>query len=212
MSEPKNEQPIRILVVDDHALFRNSLCAVLGAEKSFEVVAEAGNGREALERARETKPDVALLDLELKGESGLELLKTLRAELPDLAVLVVTMHNKPNYVRSANAAGAHGYVLKDESASFLVSAVARVATGERVHSTGLDWSEPLWHKLTERERQVASLLAKDYKNVQIAALLGVGERAIETYRAHVYTKLDVLSAMGVADYVRKNGIEEPEES
>jgi DNA-binding NarL/FixJ family response regulator len=76
-----------------------------------------------------------------------------------------------------------------------------------VHSSGLDWSEPLWHKLTERERQVASLLANDYKNVQIAARLDVGERAIETYRAHVYTKLKVLSPMGVADYMRKNGID-----
>jgi DNA-binding NarL/FixJ family response regulator len=210
MNEGAPKRPIRVLVVDDHALFRNSLCAVLAAEPAFEVVAEAGTGAEALARAREAAPDVALLDLELKGESGLKLLRELRRELPELLVLIVTMHNKPNFVRSANAAGAHGYVLKDESASFLVEAVRRVASGERVHSSGLDWSEPLWQKLTERERQVAALLANDYKNVQISALLGVGERAIETYRAHVYTKLEVLSAMGIADYMRKNGIEGPE--
>jgi two-component system, NarL family, nitrate/nitrite response regulator NarL len=199
---------VRLLLVDDHPLVRDSLGGLLAVEPRFEVVGGAGSVAEALPLVRETKPNVVLLDIELKKESGLILLKTLRDAYPDVRVLIVTMHNKANFVQKANAAGARGYVLKDEPASFLLQAVARVAAGERVHSSGLDWSELDWHLLTPRERQVACLLANDYNNAQIAAKLEIGKRAVEAYRANIYEKLGVSSAVGIANYVREHGIDD----
>ncbi len=211
MTTPVPAPAIRLLLVDDHAMLRAGLRRVLSERADFSVIAEASSLGEAWQLLAEHTPDVLLMDIELKNENGLCILSRIRELYPTVRVLVLSMHNKPNYVREANAAGAHGYVLKDEDQEVLVRAVERVAAGERFHSAGLDWTELSWHRLTKRERQVAHLLANAYGNPQIAARHGVGEAAVKTQRSEIYKKLGVRSAVEIAEYIRRNGIFECED-
>ena len=159
----------RILVVDDHAVVRTGLRLLLEAEQDFEVVADAGNARDAVFEARALKPDVILLDVVMPGESGLEALPKLLHEAPDAKVLVLSMQDDPRYVREAFEAGAAGYVLKEAADKEVVGALRAVAAGERyVHPTlgaRLVAAEAEERKraeadpLSEREREVLRLLA-----------------------------------------------------
>ncbi len=199
--------PIRLVLVDDHPLIRQGLRDLLQARHHFEIVAEAGSVAEARPHLEQPlAPDVVLLDIEMPGQTGLELCHELHERRPEIRPLIVTMHDRPGYVRAALYAGARAYVLKDRPAAFVVSAVEAVAAGEMVFPH-IEFAL-LWDKLTRRERQVAWLLAQDFKNVQVAARLGIGDRAVEAYRANIYKKLGAHSAMGIADYIRRDGITE----
>jgi len=207
MTEKPASRPIRLLLVDDQPLVRESMHALLEARPAFAVVGEAGTVGQGLGLVPQAAPHLVLVDMELKGgETGLGLIRSLREQHPDVRILVVSMHNKPNYVRKANEAGAHGYVLKDDPSSFLFPAIEKVADGGRIYSPNLDWSELLWGKLTPMERKVAFLIAKGFGNAQIAALLTVHESTTKSHRAHIREKLCLSSAVEIADYIRNNGI------
>ena len=197
-------KPIRLLLVDDHPIFRRGLREILEKRPGFEVVAEAGSAAEARSLLAEAKPDAVFLDIEMPGESGLELCKELHEAALSVHSIILTMHDKPGYVRRAMQAGASGYLLKDRPAAEILSAVEKVVAGELVFP-------PVpallaWDNLSRRERDVAFLLARGYGNPQIAARLGVMDRTIESHRAHVREKLCCSSAVEIADYVRVNGI------
>lgn len=187
---------VRILIADDHAVLRSGLRLLLEREDDMQVVDEATTAEEALERTNAGDVDLVLMDLEMPGMGGLAGAEALHALHPDLAILVLSMHGEADDVRRAFAAGATGYLLKTAADDQLVQAVRAVAGGERyLHpALGAVLAQPDAPRgpvddLSPREREVLRLLALGYTNQEIAGMLVVSVRTVESHRAHVMTKL-----------------------
>lgn len=199
----------RILLADDHALVRQGLRRILESQSDLRVVAEAGSGSEAVELARRYEPDLALLDVGMKGLNGIEALAQLRRIVPDCAVLMLSMHADERYVLRALREGARGYALKDCVEQELIAAIATVRSGGRFFSpevnrfvqrranspAGADETpDDRFELLTERERHVYQLLAEGNSNKEIAGLLSLSLHTVETHRARIMDKLRLHSA------------------
>jgi DNA-binding NarL/FixJ family response regulator len=211
---------IRILLADDHALVREGIRRVLQEDPEFEVVAEAGDGEEALSMAREHRPDVAVVDITMPGASGFEVTARLLAEVPTANVLILSMHDEAEYVMRAVRAGARGYLLKDEAgpaqlreavravyagSSFFTSAVAaQLAAGLR----GEDSSRPTpgMEVLTARELDVLKGIAVGQSNKQIAAGLGISRRTVESHRESLMRKLEIRTVAGLTRFALDAGL------
>lgn len=211
----------RILLADDHTLVRQGLRRILEAREDLRVVAEAGSGVEAVELARLHLPDLVLLDVGMKGLNGIEALAQLRRVLPNLAVLMLSMHSDERYVVRALREGARGYVLKDCVEQELLEAVAAVRRGGRFFSPevhrvvrrhGSDGAElpeqPVdrYDLLTERERHLYQLLAEGNSNKEIAALLSLSLHTVETHRARIMEKMGLHSAAELVLSAVRRGI------
>jgi two-component system response regulator NreC len=206
---------IGIVVVDDHAVVRSGLRLLLDAQEDLEVVAEAGNAREAVFEVRAHKPDVILLDLVMPGESGIEAVPKLLHEAPDAKILVLSMQDDPQYVRQAFAVGAKGYVLKEAADADVVDAIRQVAAGgSYVHPTlgarmvaadaaALAAAEA--DPLSEREGEVLRLLALGHTNQEIAKQLFISVRTAETHRAHIMRKLGLETRAELVRYALEHG-------
>ncbi|MGD9696269.1 MAG: response regulator [Thermoleophilia bacterium] len=197
-------EPVRIVLVDDHAVLRSGLRLLLEREEGLEPVGEAGTAEEALRALPRTRPDVVVMDIEMPGMGGYEGVSALRARAPDVRVLVLSMHDQAEDVRRAFEAGADGYLLKAAADEDLVRAIRAVADGERyVHpSLGAALAAPPpsdrpLDELTGREREVLRLLALGHTNQEIAQRLVVSVRTVESHRAHVMTKLRVTTRAGL---------------
>lgn len=184
---------IRILLVDDHPLVRDGLRARLEAVPHFEVVAEAGSGAEALERAGGA--DLVLMDINMKGGSGIEATAQLNRRYPGICVLVLSMHDKLEYVTQAMQAGARGYVLKDAPGKDIVLAIETVMAGGIYYSAAvarqLAQPEQQDSQLTVREQQVLRHIAAGQSNKQIARELDLSVRTVETHRLNIKRKLGI---------------------
>ena len=195
---------IRILLADDQALIRTALAALLQLDDDFEVVAQVGRGDEVVAAAIAAKPDVALLDIEMPGIDGLAAAATLRAEVPDCKVLMVTTFGRPGYLRRAMEAGAAGFVVKDTPAEQLADAVRRVAAGEHVVDPALAAATLAGgtSPLTARERDVL-VAARDGATVaDIAKRLFLSEGTVRNYLSGAIAKCQVrnrVEAVRVAD-------------
>jgi two-component system, NarL family, response regulator NreC len=206
---------IRVLVCDDHALVRSGLRRLLESELTFDVVGEAADAEQAVERVAELEPDVLLLDVVMPGRSGIEALTDLRAASPVTRVLVLSMQDDPSYVRQAFAAGAHGYLVKEAADADLVQAIHDVAAGHQyVHpSLGarLAALEAEAHHraqtdpLSEREHEVLRLLALGHTNQEIAKLLFISVRTAESHRARIMQKLRLSSRAELVRYALASG-------
>jgi two-component system, NarL family, response regulator NreC len=202
--------PIRVLIVDDHAVVRAGIKLLLGREDDIEPVGEAGSGREAIFEARALKPDVILMDVVMPDGSGLEVIPTLLREQPETKILVLSMQDDPRYVREAFAAGARGYVLKEAADVEVVAAVREVARGGRyVHpelgarliAADADAARKAEEDpLSDREREVLRLLALGHTNQEIAKQLFISVRTAETHRAHIMQKLRLSSRAELVRY------------
>ncbi|MBE0595256.1 MAG: response regulator transcription factor [Gemmatimonadales bacterium] len=213
---------IRVLVADDHAVVREGIRAVLASTPDFEVVGEAGDGADALARALELEPDVLVLDLSMPKMSGLTVAERLRAEHSAMRVLILSMHDHPEYVLQAVRAGASGYVLKDAQPDELRAAVRAVHDGReyfhpataRQLSTALrEESEradrrSVVEQLTRREREVLVQVARGRTNKEIAAELGISPRTVETHRDGIARKLKMRSVADLTRFVLETGIGE----
>jgi DNA-binding NarL/FixJ family response regulator len=192
---------IRILLVDDHPLVRDGLRARLEAVPHFRVVAEAGNGADALERAEGV--DLVLMDVNMKGGSGIEATAQLTRRYPGIAVLILSMHDKLEYVSQAMQAGARGYVLKDAPGRDIVLAIETVMSGGIYYSAALarQLARPALHdnQLTAREQQVLRHIAGGQSNKQIARALDLSVRTVETHRLNIKRKLGIE---GQAELIR----------
>jgi two-component system, NarL family, response regulator NreC len=207
---------IRVLVVDDHAVVRTGLRRVLDAEDDIETVGEAPNAERAVYEALGSKPDVVLLDVVMPGKSGIEGMPALLQAVPTAKVLVLSMQDDPRYVREAFEAGAMGYVLKEAADNEVVDAVRAVAAGERYLHPALGASlvaaEAEERKraeadpLSEREREVLTLLALGHTNQEIASLLFISVRTAETHRAHIMQKLGLSSRAELVRYALDQGL------
>ncbi len=194
---------------------RSGLRLLLASEAEIEVVEEAASAEEAVRKTRLEKPDVVVLDIVLPGQSGLEALPALFDAAPQTRVLVLSMQDDPNYVREAFALGATGYLLKDAADAELIEAVREVAAGRRylqpllgarLASEHLAAAEAATDPLSEREREVLRLLALGYTNQEIAKLLYVSVRTVETHRAHIMQKLRLTTRAELVQYALSAGM------
>ena len=208
--------PIRVLIVDDHAVVRTGIKLMLAAEPDIEPVAEAGTRREAIFAARSAKPDVILLDVVMPDGSGLESIPQLLHEQPEAKVLVLSMQDDPRYVRAAFEAGASGYVLKEAADTEVVAAIRAVSAGERyvhpalgaklVSADAEERRRAEQDPLSEREREVLRLLALGHTNLEIAKELFISVRTAETHRAHIMQKLSLSSRAELVRYALEHGL------
>ncbi|CAJ0699399.1 response regulator [Ralstonia sp. 22086] len=190
--------PVKLLLVDDHPLVRDGVRMRLEAVPHFEVVGEAGDADAALQAARTLAPDLALMDIGMRGMNGIALTEKFAEEFPEIAVLVLSMHDNLEYVRQVIRAGARGYVLKDAPASELVEAIDAVLAGRPFYSAQLAMRmaeqavmpTPV-EALTPRERDILEGIAKGYANKRIADELGLSVRTVESHRLNLKRKLGI---------------------
>lgn len=214
---------IRIALCDDHGVVRSGLRRILEAEPDLEVVGEAGSAAEAVEVARETQPDVFVMDLGLPDRSGIAATADVCATSPATRVLVLTVHDDVAYLRRAFDAGAAGYLVKEAADVEMVQAVRQVAAGKQyVHpSLGAALLAPdaatarpagPGGELSEREVEVLTLIANGLTNAEIAERLFVSVRTVETHRAHIHQKLNVRTRAEIVRVAREAGILEADDA
>jgi two-component system response regulator NreC len=207
---------IRVLIVDDHAVVSSGLRRVLEAEGDIEVVGEAGDMRTAVFETRGQKPDVVLMDLVMPGGSGIEATTAVLKEAPEANVLVLSMQDDPRYVREAFEAGASGYVLKEAADAEVVGAIREVAGGGRyvhpalgarlVAADAEERARADADPLSDREREVLRLLALGHTNQEIAKMLYLSVRTVETHRAHIMQKLRLTTRAELVRYAIDTGL------
>lgn len=212
---------IRVLLADDHAVLRSGLRLLIERQPGVEVVGEAGDGNEALAKAKALQPDLVLLDINMPGLDGLAALPKLRLESPNTRVLMLTMHDDVSYLQEALRAGASGYVLKRAVDNELLMAIQAVMRGETyVHSAmtqkllqTMDGekspvkNEPdPWDALSERERDVLRLVALGYTNQEVAEELFLSVKTVETYRARGMEKLGLQTRAQLVKAALKRGL------
>lgn len=209
---PAEPEPIRVVIVDDHAVVRRGLKQVLDAEEGFDVVAEAEDLDSARRYVRGHHPDVLVLDLNLPEGLSLPAIPDIRAEHPDTQIVVLTMQNEPAYAREALAHGALGYVLKEAAEDELVEAVRRAAAGEPYLNPRLGArvaAEPPPGPpdgLSEREVEVLRMIALGHTNAEIAEELYLSVRTVETHRAHIQQKLRLTARSELVRYALDHGL------
>jgi DNA-binding NarL/FixJ family response regulator len=203
---------IRILLVDDHRLIRSSLRARLDRELDLTTVGEAETVPQAIQAARTLQPDVVLLDLVLPRQSGADAIQDVLGESPSTRILVVSSLAQPTAVRRALAAGAHGYVPKRASDTELIEAIHRVAAGERYVDPDLGAQlviadrVPALEPISDRERDVLSLLALGHTNSEISKELYISVRTVDTHRAHIMRKLKLASRAELVLFALAHGL------
>jgi two-component system, NarL family, response regulator NreC len=203
---------IRVLLVDDHAVFRSSLRLRLEQEHGMEPVGEAGTAEQAVARARFVKPDVVLLDLLLPRTSGYQAIPEILKVSPESRILVVSSQTGPSSVRQAISAGAHGFVPKRASDTELVDAIRRIAAGERYVDPDLGAQlvvadkVPALEPLSERESDVLHLLALGHTNQEIGQKLFISVRTVDTHRAHIMRKLQLDTRAQLVLFALANGL------
>jgi two-component system, NarL family, response regulator NreC len=207
---------VRVLIVDDHAVFRAGLKLLIDAEDDLEAVGEAGTARDAIFQARALEPDVVLLDIVMPDQSGLDAMPTLLHERPEMKVLILSMQDDPQYIRQAFAAGASGYVLKEAADTEVVAAIREVAGGRSyvhpavgaklVAAETAEARRAQEDPLSDREREVLRLLALGHTNQEIAAQLYISVRTAETHRAHIMQKLRLSSRAELVRYALEQGV------
>ena len=207
----------RVLIADDHPVLRSGLRVLLGADPDVEVVGEAGTGGETLRLAEELRPDVVLLDIGMPGESGIETVRHLKEKLPALKVLFLTMHEEEGMLLEALDAGGDGYLIKRADEAEIIQAIRAVRRGDvYVHpamtrallsqaETTARPQEPV-EPLTRREIDVLRLLARGNTNRQIAELLALSIRTVESHRANLMGKLGLSSRVELVTYAEEHGL------
>ncbi len=211
---------IRILLADDHNVMRAGLRLLLENHPGFKVISEASDGNQAVENAFSTKPDVAVLDIAMPNLSGIEAAQRITAQLPQTAIVILSMHSDEGYVLRALKSGARGYLLKDSAESDLIQAIKAVSEGKAFFSPEISkvlaedyvreikvrGAEDSYDLLTPREREVLQLLVEGQSNKDIANLLNLSLYTIETHRRNLQTKLNLHSFPELILYAVRKGI------
>jgi len=210
---------MRILLADDHGIVRSGLRLLLERQDDMEVVAEAADGAEAVELALREKPDLCVLDVAMPKLTGIQAAREIKRQMPDITVLMLSMHDDDRYLFEALKAGASGYVLKAEADQALVEAARRVVDGEAfltnaaerslIRAWMTDGSGGPREMLTPREQEVVKLIAEAHTNAQIAAILHLAEKTIESHRANVLRKLGMRDRVELVRYAIRRGLVEP---
>jgi DNA-binding NarL/FixJ family response regulator len=211
---------VRIVLADDHTILREGLRALLSADPDFEIIGEAGDGREAVRCVEKLGPDLLLMDLSMPRMSGMDAISEIKKRYPETKIIALTVHKTEEYLLSTLQAGVDGYVLKDATHDELVMAIHNVMAGKRYLSPGisekviegyLDGKEDSlaassWQKLSQREREVLKLIAEGYKNKEIAEDLCISLKTVEKHRANLMKKLDLHNAAVLTVYAVEKGL------
>jgi DNA-binding NarL/FixJ family response regulator len=211
----------RLLLCDDHAMFRQGVRSILETEDDLRIIGEAATGREAVRHALETRPDVILMDIQMPELDGVAATKAILAEWPEARVVILTMYRQDRYVFEAVKAGARGYLLKDADANDLISAIRRVADGEALLNPGMateilnefrkagELPVDPQHKLTglsEREEDILRLLAQGASNQAIGEALKISEKTVRNRLSEIFSKLRLNNRTQAALYALREGI------
>jgi DNA-binding NarL/FixJ family response regulator len=218
----KMSQKKSIVIIDDHPLFREGLKSIIAKESRYEVVGEAGTGRQGIQKIRELKPDLALVDVSLPDQSGIELIHEILQCSPPTLVLIVSMHSKIDYIVKAFQTGAMGYIVKESAADMLIKGMDQVIKGNYFMDTsvshqvvkklvGMPPKETLaddagYDTLTPREQEVVILLAEGLSIKQIAGRLYISPKTVENHRSNIMNKLGLHSTIEVIRYAAKIGL------
>jgi DNA-binding NarL/FixJ family response regulator len=211
---------IRIILADDHAVMRRGLRLVLEAQKDFEVVGEASDGREAVALVETLKPDVAVLDITMPNMNGIEAARQISAKQPGVAIVVLSMHSDEGYVLRALKAGARGYLLKESPEADFLQAIHSVSEGKAFFSPAVsrmlveDYVRQLQDKdiedsyelLTQRERELLQLIAEGKSNKDVANMLNLSLYTVETHRGNIMEKLNLHSVPELILYAVRKGV------
>ena len=216
----------KILLVDDHPLYRAGLKSLLGDSPSFHIVGEAGDGQEAIRLTKTLKPDLVLLDISLPDKSGIEITRELKSLFPEILIMIVSMHAKIEYIVDAFRAGALGYVIKESAAERLVQGLETVARGDYFLDSSLSHevvgrilrlpiqeakiSDGKYASLTPREEQVLRLLAEGHSAKEIGEKLYISPKTVENHRASIMDKLDLHSTLELIRYAVRLGLIDPD--
>lgn len=214
------KSPVRVLLADDHAVLRAGLRLLLTSQNEFEVVGEAASGTETLSQAEKLQPDLILLDLSMPALGGLDILSTLQKLVPYTRILILTMHDDPQYLRQALKQGASGYVLKKAADAELLSAMRAVLRGEVYVHPSLTRilledmlpesqsvsDEDTWSSLSEREQEVLKMVALGHTSAEIAEQLSLSTKTVETYRARGMEKLGLRTRAALVKFALQEGL------
>ncbi len=209
---------VRVLVVDDHAILRDGIRSLLESQDDIEVVGEASDGFEAIDRTEKLQPDVVLMDISMPRMNGLEATRQIKERFPDIKVLILTQHDNREYILPALNAGASGYVLKRSGRREMLEALRQVHEygsyitshiAQEIIHTETDKSrnsEDSSQHLTERERQTLKLIAEGKSNKEIALLLGISPKTVSVHRTNIMTKLDLHNMVELIRYASESSI------
>ena len=210
-----------ILIVDDHPLFREGLKSVISRDKKYEVIGEAGRGREGYKLVEKLKPDIVLIDISLPDMNGIDLVSKIKKTYPEIRIMIVSMHSKIDYIAESFKAGAIGYLVKESAAMtllkgldaisqneyFLDSSVSKEVIKRLVETDSIKKiNDPLYNSLTPREQEVLRLLAEGYSNKEIAEMLCISPKTVENHRTNIMKKLNLHSFIDLVKYAVKLGL------
>jgi DNA-binding NarL/FixJ family response regulator len=213
-------RPIRIVLADDHTVIRQGLKLLLERQPGFEIVAEAGDGRQAVDTTEALRPDVVVLDIAMPNLNGIEAARQISARVPSTAIVILSMHADESYLLQALKVGARGYLLKDSADTDLISAIyavterkaffspaiSRLLADEYVHQLQERGAHDSYELLTPREREVLQLLAEGKSNKEVAALLGLSPYTVESHRGNIMQKLNLHSTPELVLYAVRKGV------
>jgi len=213
---------IRVLIADDHAMFREGLCVLLGREDGIEVVGEAADGTEALVKTRKLKPDIVLMDIAMPTLNGLEATKQIKRENPSIKVLILTMYETDQYIFEILQAGASGYILKKAASTELISGIKAIFHDDvylypsltkkliqdylRQNSKDTKNNRKDHSNLTDRETEIIRLIADGKTNKEIATLLKISTRTVQAHRANLMEKLNIHDRTQLVRYAIRQGL------
>jgi two-component system response regulator NreC len=211
---------VKLLVADDHKIFRQGIKKLLEEESDMSVVGEAADGREAVKKATELKPDVILMDIAMANLNGLEATKQIKKVLPSIRVIMLTMHKNEEYILQSFQAGASGFILKEGAVEELVSAIRSIHQDKSflsptISKTLIDAylrkmetgkTETPFDLLTDREREVLQLIAEGYTNREVAKALFISVKTVEAHRAHIMQKLNIHDIAKLVKYAIQKGL------
>jgi DNA-binding NarL/FixJ family response regulator len=207
--------PYRIILADDHVMFRQGIRNILESNKEIEIIGEAGDGLELLELLKKVTPDMVILDISMPNLRGLEATREIKIILPEVKVLILSMHRDMEYVRSAISAGAEGYLLKEDADTELFASIEKIRQEGRYISPLLfrELTDDIFQTLpkrhdetlTTREREILKLIAEGSSNKEIADMLFISIRTVENHRANIMRKLNIRNAANLIKYAIRKG-------
>lgn len=213
---------MKLMIVDDHPLFREGLKAIINRDKNHTVIAEAGNGKDGIRLAKEHQPDIMLVDVSMPGKNGIQMIRELKEALPKTGFIIISMHSEPDYIVEAFRAGATGYMIKESAASSLIKGLETVAKGEMFLDISLSQevvfkllqakeshargNHDPYSTLTAREQEILRMLAEGMTTKEVAQKLYISPKTVENHRTNLMKKLGLQNSVELIRYAARLGL------